>query len=409
MSTRSAEATIKGYYYQFDSTILNLLKLSNDSDTVVVEGIEDIDIKTATEETAIQCKYLSKPKFIPSAVRQPIMLMLDHFINPASSNSLKYILYAHFEEEVSGTEPKIDLAKIKEILTYKERKREIQYHVQKGITDAQLKKFLSQFKLSFGTEFLAQQKQVIGLLKATFKCNEFDADVHFYNNALRVILDLSIKKNVSQRTISKSDFIKQIDSRKRLFNDWFILLRTKNEYLKKSSQILKSTRTLLPSRAKMIVIGNDILGADNSKLPLASFIKNLIEKYYKLNSALSDAKPLTFVLDCDTKFLAQIKGELIDDEIQFNDGYEHIKFSSGVFNLEPIKTTNKGATKIVKSSFLLRILSKNTLVANLTSINAPGALIIFSKEDQPIKFATGQFFDFKYCEDLKDIYNLLEP
>ena len=80
MATRSAEATIKGYYYQFDTSILKLLELANDDDEITIEGIEDIDINS-TDETTIQCKYLSKPNFINSAVREPISLMLDHFVN----------------------------------------------------------------------------------------------------------------------------------------------------------------------------------------------------------------------------------------------------------------------------------------------------------------------------------------
>ena len=44
MTTRAADATIKGYYYQFDTSILKLLDLSTNSDTVTIEGIEDIDI-----------------------------------------------------------------------------------------------------------------------------------------------------------------------------------------------------------------------------------------------------------------------------------------------------------------------------------------------------------------------------
>lgn len=41
---RSAVSTIKGYFYQFDYTILQLLRLENMSDKVMVEGIEDIDV-----------------------------------------------------------------------------------------------------------------------------------------------------------------------------------------------------------------------------------------------------------------------------------------------------------------------------------------------------------------------------
>ncbi len=56
-SDRSAVDTLKGYFYQFDQSILKLLSLESPEDSVAIECLEDIDIKTATEVSAIQCKY----------------------------------------------------------------------------------------------------------------------------------------------------------------------------------------------------------------------------------------------------------------------------------------------------------------------------------------------------------------
>lgn len=52
MATRSREAisTIKGYYYQFDYFILQLLQLRDDDDSVRIEGIEDVDSDTSRIE-----------------------------------------------------------------------------------------------------------------------------------------------------------------------------------------------------------------------------------------------------------------------------------------------------------------------------------------------------------------------
>ena len=54
---RDAIDTITGYYYQFDYYILQLLNLSKDTDTVTIEGIEDVDISEDGILKAIQCKY----------------------------------------------------------------------------------------------------------------------------------------------------------------------------------------------------------------------------------------------------------------------------------------------------------------------------------------------------------------
>jgi len=409
MATREAFATIKGYYYQFDTTILKLLELQNDSDTVIVEGIEDIDINTANENSTVQCKYLSKPRFINSAVREPIILMLDHFTNLNTPNHFKYNLYAHFENETPGTEPLIDLSKLKDILNYSEKKVEKHYEIEKSITDGTLNAFLSQFKFQFGLEFHIQQQKVIEKLRNKFNCSAFEADTLYYNNALRIVIDKAIQRNITQREISKTEFIHSIDCSKRLFNEWFIRLRSKKEYFRLIAQNLKSTRTLEPSKVKYVFIGKNIIEADNSELPLFSFLESLIGKYFKLNSSLRDSKPLSFILDCDKSTLVTLKRELIDNEILFNDGYEEIKFSTHIFNKEPIINKSGNGTKIIKASYLLKIVSKETFIQNISHINPPSSFIIFSNENINNRFSSGQLFDIKYCDDLKDVHKLLNP
>lgn len=62
MADRAAHATIKGYCYQFDYSILQIL-LGKDEDSFVIEGVEDIDIISSNEITAVQCKYYEGTKY----------------------------------------------------------------------------------------------------------------------------------------------------------------------------------------------------------------------------------------------------------------------------------------------------------------------------------------------------------
>lgn len=55
MSNREAIDTITGYFYQFDKTILELLSLENDLESICIEGIEDIDVIGADSTSAVQC------------------------------------------------------------------------------------------------------------------------------------------------------------------------------------------------------------------------------------------------------------------------------------------------------------------------------------------------------------------
>src|SRR5690606_24293494 len=121
------------------------------------------------------------------------------------------------------------------------------------------------------------------------------------------------------------------------------------------------------------------------------------------------SKPLIVILDCDSPTIIKIKRFLIVNEIVFNDGHETISFSSLHFNKEPIINTTSNGQKILKSSYSVKIISKECLIANITTIQQPSVLLNFSKDDLPNSFISGQYFDFKYCDNLKDIYKLLAP
>ncbi|MBB1400792.1 hypothetical protein [Pseudoalteromonas sp. SG45-1] len=96
MSTREAIDTITGYFYQFDKTILELLQQEQSDALVCIEGIEDIDIVTADETSAIQCKYYAKTEYNHSVIKKAIILMLRHFAGNRNSD-VKYHLYGHYE------------------------------------------------------------------------------------------------------------------------------------------------------------------------------------------------------------------------------------------------------------------------------------------------------------------------
>jgi hypothetical protein len=407
MATRSADATIKGYYYQFDTTIIRLIQLSADSDSVVVEGIEDIDIHTATESEAIQCKYLSKPTFTNSAVREPITLMLDHYVG-SSAAPLKYTLYAHFEEEKQGSEPAIDLALLKSILTYKENKVEKRHWEEKSISDTQLTEFLDHFTLKFGIEFDQQQKTTIAALKKHFECSDYEADCYFYNNALRVVLDKARSREERARKITRAEFLSAIDGSADLFTEWYIKQKTKKQYLGQIKQVLQTSKALAPSRSKYLFVGREILGAHNEKMPIGIFIENLIDRYYKFGTSLRTAIPLGIILDMDLDAIRSLKAELMRKDIVFNDGNEHIEFSPAFFERLPVVNSNKNQTKIKAASFAIKIISLTTFMDHQGAIPVPKVVLHFSRGNCPYgRVGSYQWFDIKYCDNLLEISTLL--
>ena len=131
MADRTAIDTIRGYFYQFDYSIEQILQLSNDTDSVIIEGIEDIDIKTVTDETAIQCKYYSKTEYNHSVIAEPIRLILNHFaeVKKGTKSKINYRLRGHYKSGQSKLTLPLNLVTLKDyFLTYKKDKVKHEHH-----------------------------------------------------------------------------------------------------------------------------------------------------------------------------------------------------------------------------------------------------------------------------------------
>ena len=92
---READSTIKGFMYQFNLSLNEILK--SDSESIMLEGIiEDIDKISLSGVTAIQCKYHeSVDAFNWSKVYKPILQMLKTYTEISVSN-IKFVLHAFF-------------------------------------------------------------------------------------------------------------------------------------------------------------------------------------------------------------------------------------------------------------------------------------------------------------------------
>ncbi|WP_228378377.1 hypothetical protein [Chryseobacterium sp. CCH4-E10] len=210
MKERTAIDTIKGYFYQFDFAIVKLLELGRDTETIVIEGIEDIDINTATEETAIQCKYHSKVEYNHSVIAKPIRLMIDHYkdVLSGAKKRINYKLYGHFQSGQAKLKLPIDSTFLKDhFLTYTENKVKHYHHVEHNLTDIELDDFISLLEININAlEYQSQVAKISSLLINQFGCKEFEAEHFFYNNALKVIKELSIEDDAKKEKLVNQNF-----------------------------------------------------------------------------------------------------------------------------------------------------------------------------------------------------------
>ena len=146
MKDRAAIDTIKGYFYQFDYSIDQILTLPNDNDKIVVEGVEDIDVKTATDELAVQCKYYAKSEYNHSVIAEPVRQMLSHLaaVKKGKKAPMHYKLRGHYKSRQHKLLLPLDVKTLKEnFLVYRKGNILHEHHKELGLRDADLVQFLS--------------------------------------------------------------------------------------------------------------------------------------------------------------------------------------------------------------------------------------------------------------------------
>lgn len=320
--SRTAIDTITGYYYQFDYYILQLLNCEDGNNKVCIEAIEDVDIKIADETTAVQCKYYAKTEYNHSVIARPIRLMLDHFKqNTMSRNTIYYKLYGHFKRGESKLTLPITLDFLKEkFLTYIENGIKHEYYKDLNLSDGELLQFLGHLTININAmEFSIQERAIIAKIKELFRCNEFEAEYYYYNNALRVVRELSTKQNIQDRTISSREFKERINVKSELFDIWFLEFKGEQEYCRAIKQEYFSTLNISPY-ARLFLIDCDSVISETA-------LKSLILKISKNWSRLSAREPRPFcpyicLHGVSERTILNIKKALQNDDVFFIDGYD---------------------------------------------------------------------------------------
>lgn len=337
---------IKGFAYQIDKTILELLNTTNENEKIYIEQIQDISLN----DYVIQVKYKETAKLVSSQINKPISQLIEEY---KKNNQRKYILFVYFAD-LNGYDNKVDQNKkiIKETLD------ELLGNKKNDFTEQEKINFVNNFYLNFAPEFQTQFNNILIGLKEKGFGNTDDEAVFYYAN----ISDYIYKKvcnnptaDIQNRTCTQKEIFDYLKNGKKLiFNSAFKEYKGEEQYLKfVKAKFVKAKK----NQENFIYIGN--INTDSS-VTRGKLVVDIIDKYYR--GATYDIKPLTFIIS--DSFVEDIKKELIAEDIIFNDGYEHIQFKENAFFMKPIinrKTARNGSAldTLAKISFKLRILSSS--------------------------------------------------
>lgn len=225
---RTAIDTIRGYYYQFDFFINQVLQ-SSDDEVILLEGIEDIDIHTATVMTAVQCKYYEGTEFNFSVISEPIRLMLSYFL---SHQDIKFHLYGHYKSGIDKLRLPLTLDVLKKkFLTYTKGKVKHEFHVEKGVSDDVLQAFISSLKIQIDApSFYEQEKDVMNHIQINLKCSSKEVD-YYYSRCLFIVREIASNKDENKRKLSKNNLIKLLaEGKNLLYDEWQLKALSEERY-----------------------------------------------------------------------------------------------------------------------------------------------------------------------------------
>jgi hypothetical protein len=325
MTDRSAVDIIRGYFYQFDLSILTLLRLANPDDAIAVECVEDVDIRTANDETAVQCKYYAGTEYNHSVIAPAIRYMLSHFkeVQAGLKSRVAYVLRGHYSGGQHKLATHFDIEFLKQhFLTYTSKKVEHRHHVKLGLNDKDLTDFLSLLTVDVNAaSFEDQFSQLVRELQSAFACTPFTAEYFYYNNALALMRGLATQRDERDRTVTKKAFLEKADTSSVLFNEWFVGKRGKKAHLAALRKAYFSELNLSPFERFFLV---EVDARTHVRTDLKSVLQTLARKWSKTTKRHGNASfcPYVYVHGLPANELVALKKELAAEEFAFIDGYD---------------------------------------------------------------------------------------
>lgn len=350
-SDRSAGATIAGYQYQFERSVVEVLNLQ-DGEKLRVEGIEDIDIWTETP-SVVQVKYFHGQRWSISTIRSAVFELLKSFI---SGLHVEYVLYVHFG---SGDTPpeKLSLEELKECLTYRPRNKPTVL-LYEGINDEQLEAFIDSFQIVTGVSLDEQRVLTSSAIADALGCDLEEAELLHRMRAVQFLYEIAIKKKEELRVVTRVDLLKLLGDREIFYNRWHKKVVGRERFIGAATKKLKSAGFSNPNtyRGILLEVSQDSLDA---VARLASELAHDMNGSAKRRTTA--AKPWTIILRGSNEHIAAVKKALIEEEQPLNDGFEHLHFSPELF-IEPavVKSTGKG-DRLSKASHVVRIISEESM------------------------------------------------
>lgn len=345
MTDRSATATIKGYFYQFDQTIVRLLQATKQG-SITVEGVEDIDLDDGDESAFVQCKYYEGTEYNHSVIKEAVIHMLRHFhaAGCPSDQVFRYRLHGHYRSgQHKLTLPLTDEFLKEHFLTYTKDKHVHKVHEELAITDEQLAAFRALLDIDVNAlSYDDQQAKVLKLLATEIPaCTAGDALSFFYPMAINVVQGLAIEADEAKRKITKDQFLTAINRKDVVFSGW-LREHLGGEYFARMirRKYFYFGKTKVPKASRFFVIEmGDEYEVGRAARMLIRMGELFSHKELQRTPPADRFCPYVLLRGVTPEQLIELKASLWSQSVAFNDGYpfQGAEFSPAMLAAAPTK------------------------------------------------------------------------
>lgn len=368
---RYAGSAIAGYQYQFERSVVELLKLQS-GDRMRIEGIEDIDIWTS-EPSIVQVKYLEAQSWSLAVVRNAVHELLKSFV---TGEKVTYVLYIYCG---IGPEPpsSLNLDELKQCLTYKPKDKP-PVRLYETYSEDDLEAFANAFEIRFGVSLDAQRKQTVDAISKALNCDEFEAESLHRMRAVQFLYEVALRKDEKDREISRLDLMKIFSDKEIFYTRWHKEIVGKTKFLHavyKKIQLAGFNDVRLIRGIYLEIVPSNI----EQICLLAETIARDMDGAQK--NRVTVAQPWVLILRGDMHLVTEVKRHLIKKHFSFNDGYEEIYFSPELFAKPPVVNSRGKGSKLAVSSYYLRVINENTVSESLEIRLKIGRLISLVSPD----------------------------
>ncbi|WP_368240784.1 hypothetical protein [Clostridium paraputrificum] len=333
---------IKGFLYQFDKTMIELLN-NEDKTEIFVEKIQDINY----DNYVIQVKHKETSTFSNSKIRDPIIQLLEVY---KDDNSKKLCLYGYFKDKKSEKVTIKTIDDLHKILKYNDEAKTNE--LRNSFSEEVKRGFIENFTLCFSTDFVNQFYYLIELIQE--KLGVLQDDAIIYHSLMREkLLEIAIRGELDDRKITKGEMIDYLsECKSKIFYNYYDTFLGREEYIRLVKRKYFTHRGVnLNNFERLFIIE---CNENDNEVIIRRIIDRIRFKFYKKNKSPA---PYICLKSLKKERLINIKRNMFDDEVLFSDG---TYFDGDKFRVRKLTdSTNRDiCVKVIKEENLYELMDE---------------------------------------------------